>query len=354
MNNLNNQSPKIRVGGSSTVRKRLDATNIDKVDLTDLAKVVNDNKSAIRVVNGDGKGDGKEERYQVGGVSVDEGGGFDINQFIPTVNLLYVFPPEVLDLVSKLDMMGDNLYFYGPTGCGKSEFVIQFHAHRKKPIVRLNAHNGINAEDFIGDMQLMPGPPPYTEFIPGILPMCMKYGMSVLVDEADFLSPELAQVLHPVLEKNARRLTLPKLKVTMEAHPDFRIYFTGNTAGKGDDSNSYVGTKLLNDAFMDRLLFIGMDYLDSKMEKNLIKKAVPDLADSDVKILQEIAKKVREANQQQQIVRTCSIRKLIEIARKVPTFGVKKAYELVLLNGLAPEEQLVVKGLVDRIEGVKV
>ena len=84
----------------------------------------------------------------------------------------------------------------------------------------------------------------------GPLPLAMRYGGILLINEADLLSPEVAVGLNGVLD--GAPLCLPENGgEVISPHEMFRIACTSNTNGGGDDTGLYQGTVRQNLALLE-------------------------------------------------------------------------------------------------------
>ena len=141
----------------------------------------------------------------------------------------------------------DPLYLYGPTGCGKTTLIKQLAARLNYPTFEVTGHGRLEFADLCGHISLQKGSMAYKY---GPLPLAMRYGGILLINEADLLSPEVAVGLNGVLD--GAPLCLPENGgEVISPHEMFRIACTANTNGGGDDTGLYQGTVRQNLALLE-------------------------------------------------------------------------------------------------------
>ena len=106
----------------------------------------------------------------------------------------------------------------------------------------------------------------------------MERGAILLLDEIDLASNKI-MCLQPVLEGGD--IFLKKINRLVKPLPGFNIIATANTKGKGSEDGRFIGTNILNEAFLDRFpLTFEQDYPNASTEKKIITKI---LANYEVK-----------------------------------------------------------------------
>lgn len=113
---------------------------------------------------------------------------------------------------------------------------------------------------------------PTLEYRYGPLPLAMRAGAVLIMDEVDKMDPLLAAVLHGPLEPDCTRRTLhvPETGETIVAAPSFQIVATCN--GLRDESGAYA-THRIDAAFLTRCRGIAADYLSVPQESELFERA---------------------------------------------------------------------------------
>jgi cobaltochelatase CobS len=287
------------------------------------------------------------------------------SSFVPEIDPNFYIDPFVGRVIRKAITLGRNLYASGDTGCGKTATIMQVFAILGRGIIRVNPHDGITKESFIGRMGIRPVESGGTEtyFSYGDLAIAMKNGLGFLLDEGDYLPPNLAAVFNPVTERGGK-LHISETGETISPAPGFCVFVTANTGGKGDNSGQYTGTEVLNTAWLDRFSFkIKMDYLPQDKELEMLKKRFPKLSEDSPntiplpfgetelnKILQ-LAHDIREAFSRGELSITFSTRKLIDyFEQRENGFSQREALSLCLLSWLDDDDETLVKTMLDRLQ----
>lgn len=215
----------------------------------------------------------------------------EASDFVPEVDPGYRFTRENLSDVLGWLKCGtkDALYLTGPTGSGKSSLICQIAARLNLPVYRVTAHSRLEVPELIGHHALIDGD---MVFVDGPLTSAMRYGHIFLLDEIDLLDPATAAGLNGIVE--GAPLVIPENHgEVVKPHPNFRFVATGNTAGSGDESGLYQGTLRQNLAFMDRFWVVKVDYPSKEHEREIIKAAVPKLAEPIIDSMIEVANAIR-------------------------------------------------------------
>ena len=174
-----------------------------------------------------------------------------------------------------------TLYITGDSGCGKNEMVAQACAKVGKPLVRVASTRETKEEHLVGSKTLLDGSIVYEE---GPVVWAAENGAVLLIDEISALCPNEALCLQNILEggaffvKAANRVVVPK--------EGFCVIATDNTKGRGSDSGRYIGTNILNDAFLERFeMTIEQGYPNEKIERQIIEKLMKSINLSDDEFL---------------------------------------------------------------------
>jgi hypothetical protein len=158
------------------------------------------------------------------------------------------------------------MYISGPTGNGKSTMVEQICAKHNRPLIRVNLNMMSDEEQLIGSKTLKDG---NVEIVEGPIMIAMRTGCVVLLDEIDAGSANTLMCLQPILEGNRYYFKLKNEVVVPAA--GFNIIATANTKGKGSDDGRYIGTNVLNEAFLERFaVTFEQDYPPTKTEIKII------------------------------------------------------------------------------------
>lgn len=263
------------------------------------------------------------------------------------------------DFVFKTDILRTVLYCYehpnkpaifvGPTGSGKTSYFEQVCARLNRPCRRMNLNGDITLADFVGKTALDGDGTTY-EY--GILPLAMREGSVLIIDEFDAGHPSVTLAAQAVLE--GKPLTINETGETIKAHPDFRIVATANTKGLGDESGQYNGTQPQNYATMNRFkLAKEVGYPKKPVETRILKRKTGVTNQDVIDNLIEVARLVRKAHLQDEIQATMSTRTLVNTTELLLDFGdVLEAYELSFLTLLNTDDRAVCRAIIQQVWGV--
>lgn len=159
------------------------------------------------------------------------------------------------------------VYITGPTGNGKSTMVEQICAKHKRPLIRVNLNMMSDEEQLIGSKTLENGD---VKIVEGPVLIAMRNGITILLDECDAGSANTLLCLQPILEGKPYYFKLNNEVII--PRPGFNVIATANTKGKGSDDGRYIGTNVLNEAFLERFgVTFEQHYPDSKVEMKIVR-----------------------------------------------------------------------------------
>lgn len=220
------------------------------------------------------------------------------------------------------------VYIYGPTGNGKSTAVEQSCAKNKTAMIRVNLNMMTDEDQLIGTKTLVDG---NIEIIEGPVLIAMRAGIPLLLDELDAGSANTLLCLQPILEGKPYYFKL-KNELIVPA-PGFNVFATGNTKGKGSDDGRYIGTNILNEAFLERFaVTLSQDYPNATTEKKIVHNLMNMYNCLDEEFASSLVKwadAIRRTFEDGGIDETITTRRLIHIVRAYSIFKNKaKAIEL--------------------------
>jgi MoxR-like ATPase len=219
-------------------------------------------------------------------------------------------------------------YISGPTGNGKSTMVEQICAKHKKPLIRVNLNMMTDEEQLIGSKTLENG---NVQIVEGPVLIAMRNGTSLLLDEIDAGSANTLLCLQPILEGKPYYF---KLKNEMIVPKEgFNVFATANTKGKGSDDGRYIGTNVLNEAFLERFaVTFEQEYPSAKVEVKIIKNLMETYScvnEVFAETLVKWAEAIRRTFEDGGVDETITTRRMIHIVRAYAIFkNEKKAVEL--------------------------
>lgn len=220
------------------------------------------------------------------------------------------------------------VYIAGPTGNGKSTAVEQVCAKAGRGMIRVNL-NAITDEDaLIGSKTLEDG---NVKIVEGPVIIAMRLGIPLLLDEIDAGGANTLLCLQQILEggsyffKLKNELVIPK--------KGFNIFATANTKGKGSEDGRYIGTNILNEAFLERFaVTLNQEYPTPTVERKIIINLMQSLECVDEQFAETLVKwadSIRKTHSEGAVDETITTRRLVHIIKAFSIFkDKKKAIEL--------------------------
>ena len=209
------------------------------------------------------------------------------------------------------------IFITGLSGNGKTLMVEQVCAKLKRECYRVNITAQTDEDDLLGGFRLING---NTVWQDGPVVSAMKSGGVLLLDEVDLASRNI-MCLQPVLE--GKGVFLKKIGQWVTPAEGFQVFATANTKGKGSDDGRFVGTGVMNEAFLDRFpITMEQPYATRATERKILTKAGcddKDFADNLTKWAEIIRKTFYEGG----IDEVVSTRRLVNIVDAYNIFGDK-------------------------------
>ena len=256
---------------------------------------------------------------------------FDLESLIPAKDPMFVPFGNYLDLkqivASKLFYPA---YVYGPTGNGKSVMIEQVCANLKRPMIRVNLNQMTDEDQLIGSKTLENG---NIKVVEGPMLISMRCGIPLLLDEIDLAHPNLIMAVGAIAEGKPFYFKL-KNEIIKPA-PGFNIFATANTKGKGSDDGRYIGTNVLNEAFLERFaVTFEQDYPSARVEHKIIMNLMNQLECVDEEFASDLVKwadAIRRTFDDGGVDENITTRRIIHIVRAFAIFrNKKKAIELCI------------------------
>lgn len=214
----------------------------------------------------------------------------------------------------------------GLSGCGKTLTIMQVCSLLGREAYRVNITCETDEDDLIGGFRLLNGE---TKFAYGPVVAAMKRGAVLILDEVDLASYKI-MCLQPVLE--GRPLLLKKTGEYVQPSPGFTVVATANTKGQGNETGKFVGTGILNEAFLERFaVTFEQDYPPVSVEESILKSVMEDKYDFNVaKTLVAWANNIRVSYKNGSVNDVISTRRLVDIAKIYRVFDgdIDRAIEL--------------------------
>jgi hypothetical protein len=239
-------------------------------------------------------------------------------------------------------------YIAGPTGNGKSTMIEQICAKFSKPLIRVNLNMMSDEEQLIGAKTLIDG---NVQIVEGPVLVAMRNGYTLLLDEVDAGSANTLLCLQPILEGKPYYFKLKNEVIVPAA--GFNIIATANTKGKGSDDGRYIGTNVLNEAFLERFaVTFEQEYPNAATEMKIVKNLMKhyncedqDFADTLIKWADAIRRTFEDGG----VDETITTRRMTHIVRAFSIFKKKeKAIELCC-NRFDPQTKAAFMDVFDKI-----
>jgi len=135
-------------------------------------------------------------------------------------------------------------FITGLSGNGKTFSVEQACAQLDRELIRVNVTIETDSDDLLGGFRLINGE---TVWHNGPVIEALERGAILLLDEIDLASNKIL-CLQSVLE--GKGVFLKKIGKFVKPAAGFNVIATANTKGKGSDDGRFIGTNVLNEAFL--------------------------------------------------------------------------------------------------------
>ena len=136
-------------------------------------------------------------------------------------------------------------FITGLSGNGKTFSIEQACAQLGRELIRVNITVETDEDDLIGGFRLVGGE---TVWHNGPVIEALQRGAVLLLDEIDLASNKIL-CLQSILE--GKGVFLKKIGRWVDPASGFNVIATANTKGKGSDDGRFIGTNVLNEAFLE-------------------------------------------------------------------------------------------------------
>ena len=159
------------------------------------------------------------------------------------------------------------VFITGLSGNGKTLGVTQACAENRRELIRVNVTIETDEDDLIGGYRLREG---QTVWQNGPVIEAMERGAILLLDEIDLASNKI-MCLQPILEGSG--IFVKKINKYIKPKTGFNVIATANTKGQGSEDGKYIGTNVLNEAFLERFpITFEQKYPSVKIEEKILIK----------------------------------------------------------------------------------
>ena len=259
----------------------------------------------------------------------------DIENLIPERDKTFVrfgqFPDLKKVISSKLFY---PVFITGMSGNGKTFGVEQACADTGRELIRVNITVETDEDDLIGGFRLVNG---QTVWHNGAVIEALERGAILLLDEIDLASNKI-MCLQSILE--GKGVFLKKIGEYVQPKDGFNVIATANTKGKGSDDGRFIGTNVLNEAFLERFpITFEQEYPSVITEIKILKAlseqlSIPMIGEHEkfIKHLCDWSDIVRRTFKEGGVDEIISTRRLTHIIRAYSIFGNKEKAVQICLN----------------------
>ena len=239
-------------------------------------------------------------------------------------------------------------FITGLSGNGKTFSVEQACAQLGRELIRVNITIETDEDDLIGGFRLVDG---NTVWHNGPVVEALERGAVLLLDEIDLASNKIL-CLQSILE--GKGVFLKKIGRRVDPASGFNVIATANTKGKGSDDGRFIGTNVLNEAFLERFpVTFEQEYPTPATELRILEGVASDLnvvAPDFCKRLVDWADIIRKTFYDGGVDEIISTRRLVHIIRAFKIFGKKEVAMEVCVNRFDDDTKQAFMELYDKVD----
>lgn len=240
------------------------------------------------------------------------------------------------------------VFITGLSGNGKTLCVEQACSQLKRELIRVNITIETDEDDLIGGFRLVNGE---TVWHNGPVIEALQRGAVLLLDEIDLASNKIL-CLQSILE--GKGIFLKKTGQYITPTKGFQVFATANTKGKGSDDGRFIGTNVLNEAFLERFpVTFEQSYPAPATEQKILEGIALDLGIEDrafCKHLVDWADIIRKTFFDGGIEEVISTRRLVHIINAYSIFNNKEKAIQVCINRFDEETKASFIELYDKVD----
>ena len=211
------------------------------------------------------------------------------------------------------------VYITGLSGNGKTMMIEQVCAALGRECIRANITRETDEDDLIGGFRLIDG---RTVWQDGPVILAMERGAVLLLDEVDLGDSKL-MCLQPVLE--GKPIYVKKINRVVQPAVGFNVFATANTKGKGSDDGRFIGTNVMNEAFLERFsITMEQEYPALKVEQKILTNVLASSNIEDKPFVEKLvqwADVIRKSFYEGAVSEVISTRRLVHICEAYSIFG---------------------------------
>ena len=273
-----------------------------------------------------------------------------------------VLPTVEQDLIPELDsnfvkfgnfndvkkIIGSRIFYpafiTGLSGNGKTFSVEQACAQAKRELIRVNISIETDEDDLIGGFRLVDG---NTVWHNGPVVEALQRGAVLLLDEIDLASNKIL-CLQSILE--GKGVFLKKIGKYVKPANGFTVVATANTKGKGSDDGRFVGTNVLNEAFLERFpVTFEQQYPTPSNEQKILDLVNPEEKDFNKRLV-DWADIIRKTFFDGGVDEIISTRRLVHIVRAYQIFGNRAKAITTCISRFDEETKQAFQELYDKVD----
>ena len=247
---------------------------------------------------------------------------------VPTKDPVFVpwgYFKDIKSIVSSKQFY--PIFITGLSGNGKTMNVSQACAQAKRECIRVNITIETDEDDLLGGYRLQEG---QTVWQNGPVIEAMERGAVLLLDEIDLASNKI-MCLQPILEGSG--VFVKKINKFIKPVHGFNVVATANTKGQGSDDGKFIGTNVLNEAFLERFpITFEQKYPTANIEQKILINSLKSAGKKDddfAKKLVTWADVIRKTYFDGGVDEIISTRRLVHIVQAFGIFNNKmKAIEV--------------------------
>jgi len=234
-------------------------------------------------------------------------------------------------------------FLTGLSGNGKTFSIEQACAQLGRELIRVNITIETDEDDLIGGFRLVDG---NTVWHNGPVVEALERGAVLLLDEIDLASNKIL-CLQSILE--GKGVFLKKIGRRVDPASGFNVIATANTKGKGSDDGRFIGTNVLNEAFLERFpVTFEQEYPTAAIEIKILNKLCTD--ENFCKRLADWADIIRKTFYDGGIEEIISTRRLVHIVKAYGIFNDKEKAISVCVNRFDDETKQAFLELYDKVD----
>ena len=244
----------------------------------------------------------------------------------------------------------------GDSGSGKTYPVEQVLNKHGRRWLKISCADGISMSELLAEKTIeVEQGAPVMKVVLKAIPVCVREGIVLIMDEGDQLAGEILSLLNPVTDSFPATLTVPQTGERIVAHKDFQMIMTCN--GLTDETGLYSGHQI-SGALKTRVRFIHAPYLTKTEEVKIL--VADGLSQTQASDLVDVFKKLRQALEKGVLTMPPSTRTMLSISKamqgkdaygdrvqSLSLFDMQEALEFTVLDALPKTERKAVKQILN-------